>query len=304
VGALPIDAAKLQSETITQHSQFFAIGIHKTITLSEGANNTRIVNLVGDADGNTNSLKAIEQLIQDCSLKDVINKPSDVRKSSRTALPAYLNNIDKVRVARSEAREINDLAELIAFVRACRMSFPMIVRLSGYHNARYMKKIDTEKDLEQVNDWFEISKHFIVMEYIDSLQSSGYFRKARLSVINGRFFPQHFLSAEHWCVGVENRYDLMLKNPRLRDDEKKFFQSFERDIYPLYAKSLIEIHKRLNMDIYGIDCFFKDNGEIVVFEANPCMDLLSMWLGPNNEYDYKIPYRAAVRDAIIKLLSS
>lgn len=259
--------------------------------------------MVGDADGSANSLKAVENLITDLSLKNVINKPCDVGKTSRTSLPTLLNTINKVRVARCEAKEINNLPELIEFVRICKFSFPMIVRLSGYHNSKYMIRIDTEKNLEQVKDWFDIGQSFIIMEYIDGLRFDGYYRKARISVINGHFFPQHFLSSEHWCVGIENRYDLMLKNPKLRQDEKEFFESFASEIFPIYKKPLFEIHDKLKMDIYGIDCFFKENGEIVVFEANPCMDLLSMWLGPNKEYEYKIPYRAAVREAIVKLLS-
>ena len=60
-------------------------------------------------------------------------------------------------------------------------------------------------------------------------------------------------------------------------------------------KALDAIHSKIGLDIYGIDCCFTDNGELIVFEANACMDMLSMWYGPNQEYEYIKPYKEAVK---------
>ena len=304
VGVLPLDLKKLNSAAIASNSQFLVLGIHKGVNLPNGQSDIKFVNLIGDADASDRSLKAIETLINDLSLTDIVNKLTDVYKTSRLSLQLLLGNIDNVRVAASVSAQVNDIPELISSIENSQMTYPVIIRLSGFHNSKYMKKITTEHELDHIKDWFSISNNFILMEYMVGLTVDGYYRKARITVIDGEFYPQHLLSSEDWCVGVENRYKIMMNNASLRNDENIFLNSFKEEIYPKYKKPLQEIHKKIGLDIYGIDCFLKDNGEIVVFEANPCMDLLSMWLGPNKEYNYKIPRRAAVRDAIVQLLSS
>jgi hypothetical protein len=305
VGILPLlDVTLLQSEEIVKNSQLLVLGVHKSITIPKDSSNFRFVNLVGDSDGSLKSLTAIEKLLNDLAPAHVLNSPVDVYKTSRVKLPALLQQVQNVKVARAEAVQANNLSELVSAIKTSNIPYPLIVRLSGYHNSQYIQKVNSESDLNEIVEWFNVSQNFIVLEFIDCLNINGYFRKARIAVIDGEFYPQHYLSSEHWCVGVENRYKLMMENPSLRNDERLFFESFKRDIYPKYEKALHAIHERIGLDIYGIDCFLKENGEIVIFEANPCMDLLSMWSGPENEYGYKTPHRAAVRNAIVKVLSS
>ena len=96
----------------------------------------------------------------------------------------------------------------------------------------------------------------------------------------------------------------MMETPSLREAELSFLERFDSEFLPKHKKALDAIHSKIGLDIYGIDCCFTDNGELIVFEANACMDMLSMWLGPNNEYAYKKPYRKAVKTAMIELLNT
>jgi len=57
------------------------------------------------------------------------------------------------------------------------------------------------------------------------------------------------------------------------------------------------------LDIYGVDCYLKDDNSIIVYEANMCMNLLSLDIAPNNEYEYTLPYRKVVFDAICNLIT-
>lgn len=304
VGILPIYPTILQLPELKKRSHLVILGIHKKFIPPRELKNVKLVNLIGNPDGNFHSLKITENLITDLSFEDVINNPVNIYKTSRLTLPNLIGDINNVVISKTVAVSASTSSELIEAVNKNEFSYPVIVRLAGYHNAEHMKKIDSEADFHSIRDWFSTKRNFIILEYINCLGEDGYYRKARIAVVGGKFFPQHFLSSKTWCVDVKNRYNIMLKEDLLRNDEKTFFESFKRTIYPKYQNQLKEIHRRINLDIYGIDCFFKDNGEIVIFEANACMDFTSMWLGPNNEYQYKIPYRAAVRDAIIKLMSN
>lgn len=303
-GILPLlDSNVLGSAELVNNSHLVILGVHNKLKLPKDSNSFKVVNLVGDADGSENSLISIQKLITDLDITHVLNKPVDVYKTSRVALPEVLKELDNVKVARSKAVCADNLFELVTAINSSNINYPMIVRLSGYHNSQYMKKINCDSELTQLEDWFNVSKKFVLLEFLEELKVAAYYRKARIAVIDGVFYPQHFLSSDNWCVGVENRYNLMMQESSLRDDEQHYLESFQSDIYPKYQKTLADVHKKIGLDIYGIDCFLRENGEIVIFEANPCMDLLSMWLGSNNEYSYKIPYRKAVREAIVKVLS-
>lgn len=302
-GVLPIlDFNLLGASELVKHFHLFILGVHKSISIPNDRHSFKIVNLVGDADGSFNSLTAIDKFTSDLALTQVLNRPADVYKTSRIALPKLLHGLEKVKVANSVAVSANTVSELCTAIKSSAMEFPLIVRLSGYHNSLYMKKINDESELDALADWFNVGKNFIFIEFFEGLKTADFYRKARIAVIDGKFYPQHFLSSDSWCVSVENRYNLMMQESSLRDDEQHYLESFQSDIYPKFQKALADIHKKIGLDIYGIDCFLKENGEIVVFEANSCMDLLSMWLGPNNEYNYKIPYRVAVKEAIVNLL--
>ncbi|GHG67916.1 hypothetical protein GCM10010919_16960 [Alishewanella longhuensis] len=302
-GILPIlDFNLLGAADLVKYFHLFILGVHKNITLPKDVNSFKVVNLVGDADGSYNSLTAIDKFFKELALTQVVNDPGDVYKTSRTALPRLLQGLDKVKVAQTAAVNANTVSELKVAIKNSAIAYPLIVRLSGYHNSQYMSKVNDESELEALADWFSVGTKFILIEFIEGLKTADFYRKARIAVVDGKFYPQHFLSSDSWCVSVENRYNLMMQESSLRDDEQHYLESFQSDIYPKYQKTLADIHKKIGLDIYGIDCFLKENGEIVVFEANPCMDLLSMWVGPNNEYNYKIPYRAAVKEAIVNLL--
>jgi len=302
VGALPLYSAITEHHGIRNNSDLLVLGVHKELNLQKNSKDINFVNLVGDPDISGKSLKYIEKMISELSFSKVINHPSNVCHTSRALLPKLLGGINNVVIAKNAYINPKNIEDLIDAINTKGFVYPLIVRLAGFHDSGYMQKINSELDLSAIESWFSVGRDFILIDYINCSHSDGYYRKSRIAVIGGSFFPQHFLSSRIWCVDARNRYSLMIEKPELREDEKHFFQSFSKSILPKYKETLEEIHNKIGLDIYGIDCFLRDDGSIVVFEANACMDLLSMWLGPNNEYKYKKPYRAAVRKAIINLL--
>lgn len=302
VGTMPLYSSIIEQSAIRENSCLLVLGVHKELNVNAHPSYTKLINLVGDPDSSVKSLNYIEKMSEEIKFAKVINHPSKIYKTSRALLPKVIGDIENVLIAKTTYVKPENIDELIAAINANGFSYPLIVRLAGFHNSSYMQKINSELELSEIEHWFSTDRDFIILEYINCSHPDGYYRKFRIAVIDGVFFPQHLLSSSTWCVDAGNRYNLMIDVPALRQEEKDYLNNFNKVILPKYEVTLKEIHNKIGLDIYGIDCFLRDDGTIVVFEANACMDLISMWLGPNNEYKYKKPHRAAVRKAIINLL--
>lgn len=303
-GVLPIYPYIREEDKIKNNSFLFILGLNESIQLENKDKSTNVVNLIGDADGSKKTLKAVNLLINSPQFNRVFNHPENIYKTSRVNLSRLLNGISNVKIARVEIFYIETIEDLNNNINNTFMSYPLIIRLEGFHNSEFMVRVDSEDDLIGLTSWLDQKRSFIIIEYIDCIDTTGLYRKARIAVIDGKFYPQHFLTSKNWCVGADARYNLMLEHKQFRDAEQHYLESFNTNILPHYKKQLLLIHEKIGLDIYGIDCFFGENGELVIFELNACMDLLSMWLGPNGEYNYKKPFRSAVSNAIIELITN
>lgn len=302
VGILPIYPEITKADGFKGVSNVLILGVHQTIDIPKNLKLLKVINLVSNPDGSLNSLKAIDKLISDYGFTNVINPPLNIEKTSRLTLFKLLNDIPNVLTSRVVGITPKNINELKNSIEAHKFSYPLIVRLSGYHNAKFMKKINSESELIAIQDWFKVNRDFILLDYFDCLNSDGFYYKARIAVIDGGFYPQHYLSSKNWCIKASCRSS-MLDTPKLQEAELSFLERFDSEFLPKHKKALDAIHSKIGLDIYGIDCCFTDNGELIVFEANACMDMLSMWYGPNQEYEYIKPYKEAVKKAMVQLLN-
>ena len=116
------------------------LGVHQTIDIPKNLKLLKVINLVSNPDGSLNSLKAIDKLISDYGFTNVINPPLNIEKTSRLTLFKLLNDIPNVLTSRVVGITPKNINELKNSIEAHKFSYPLIVRLSGYHNAKFMKK--------------------------------------------------------------------------------------------------------------------------------------------------------------------
>ena len=302
VGTLPLHALIERNKKIKKNSAAFVLSISKQLKLGRQPKSINAVNLVGDPIQSKQSLKGIETLLKHKQFDRVINHPKYVYRTSREQLPFTLANIPNVETASVQSFVANDFDELASKIAVSGFGYPIIVRVPGYHNSQYMARFDSEQALMHFSEWKSETGKYLVSEFIDTILPNQRYQKMRVAVVDGKFYPQHLFTSLHWNVSGRCREELMLEDPTCREDEFNYFTRFHSHILPRFRTQLKAIDKAIGLDIYGIDCYFKDDNSVVVYEANMCMNLLALDITPNNEYEYTMPYRKVVYDAICNLI--
>ena len=90
-------------------------------------------------------------------------------------------------------------------------------------------------------------------------------------MIAGEPFLRHLLFKDHWMIHREARA-FTEADPELKEAEAETFQHFEVKLKPQIAGIVREIHSRLGLDYFGMDCSIK-NGQLILFEVNANMNV-------------------------------
>ena len=194
-----------------------------------------------------------------------------VYSTSREQLPFTLANIPKVKTAKVRSFVTADFDELAKRIADSDLDYPIIVRVPGYHNSKYMARFDSEQALKNFSEWTRETGKYLVSEFIDTILPNKRYQKMRIAVVDGKFYPQHLFSSYHWKVSADRPKGLMIEEHSCREEEANYFKRFHSHILPRFRTQHKAIDKAIDLDIYGIDCYLKDDDSIIVFEANMCM---------------------------------
>lgn len=176
-------------------------------------------------------------------------------------------------------------------------AFPLIARPIGSHAGAGLQKLDdpaavfaylTEQDAER----------FYVSPFVDYSGPDGLFRKHRIVVVEGRPFVCHMAVSPRWMVHYLNAD--MLENPANREEEARFFASFDEDFAARHADAFKALHQRLGLDYFGIDSGETADGKLLVFEVDVAMIVHDM--DPPDLFPYKKPQMRKVFDAFQAML--
>jgi len=254
-----------------------------------------IFNLMGDPDACSGSLHHIQVIANKVKPQRFFNEPSNVFKTSRARLPTTLAGIPGCIVPRVEAADPADFSELHALCDdfGC---WPMIVRARGYHGGDRMILVSGPAQLESFSDLTWLYDGICLVEYIDYKDEGGLYQKNRVIVIDGVAYPRHAILSDKWIIHAGSRNELMSEDLSLSHREEEFLARGLQQYTPVFR----EIYERIGLDIFGID-FALVNGEIVIFEANPCMKFLDRKYG-DARFQYLDDHVKALQRAIRKML--
>jgi hypothetical protein len=196
---------------------------------------------------------------------NVINRPEQLLLHRRDRSATLLQNIEGLIVPLTRAQSAkrnSDVGEL-----------PRILRESGTNDGRSMVLAETREHVD-VFLAGNIGKDIYSIPFVDYRSEDGFYRKARVRMIDGMPFPIHLYTGRNWCVHSGDAKQAFEEEPYLVEQETEFLSS------PLSDKLqsvLREIHQRIGVEVYGIDLGLHPNGDFVFFEANPAMTLMTEW---------------------------
>jgi len=293
-GILPILPFIREDRTLSANSKSAIIGVHRIQRPTR--TDVNVFNLVGDADSSPAMLRQVQSVIDQIRPARCFNRPANVLKTGRAALPNTLSGVAGCIVPKVETAQPRDFSELAALCLQFDR-WPLILRSRGEHGGKQMLLIENIGQLEKYNAMSWLYEGVCLIEYYDYKGGDGLYQKNRVIVIDGVSYPRHALFSRHWMVHAGSRADLMNDDIELARREERFTSSQVQEFYPVFE----EMHRRTGLDVFGVDFAVLD-GKVLVFEANACMKFLDRTHRDDKRFAYLDELVKAQKRAIKKML--
>lgn len=232
----------------------------------------------------------------------VLNRAPHIRKLDRDVLHTLLNGATGVEIPATARIGRNDLADLALSDVILNdilpgAGFPLIVRPSGSHAGAGLARLDAP---DAVAAYLEAQPEdeFFVSRYVDYASADGQFRKYRIVFVDGVPYACHMAVCAEWKVWYLNAD--MQDSTGKRAEEAHFLTDFDADFGPRHAKALGEIHARIGLEYFAIDCAETKDGKLLVFEADNAAIVHNM--DRADVFPYKAPQMRRIFDAFVAML--
>ncbi|WP_143220397.1 MULTISPECIES: RimK family alpha-L-glutamate ligase [unclassified Achromobacter] len=267
--------------------------------------------------------------------RPVVNRPEHVLKTSRDGLSAALQGAEGIivpairRVTRTELDALASgqarPADLLPGV-----DYPVLVRPLDSHAGHGLEKIDQPAGLAAY-----LAAHdgasgatasvaagpadglaeaqgetavgtaaaapaatFYLSQFIDYRSADERYRKYRVVMVAGRPFLGHLGISPRWMVHYLNAD--MLENAANRAEEGAQMQGFDSGFAARHAAAFAQIHQRVGLDYFVMDCAETPAGQLLIFEGDTCGIVHAM--DPEDLFPYKAPNMRRIFTAFQEML--
>ncbi|SHL43701.1 Tetratricopeptide repeat-containing protein [Bradyrhizobium lablabi] len=254
-----------------------------------------VVNLISDADQADDALWSLAADLVGRIGKPAVNHPLVVRKTTRDAVADLLRGIPGCRIPRIWRQKAGADPSIETLHEALAAASTILVRPVGTHGGDEFEKIDGLAELTALLAHRpETDRYFI--EYIDYRSSDGYFRKYRFILVDGQILPYHLAIAGEWKVHHDSTD--MADHVWMQREEEAFLSNPATVFNASHYRALREIHARIGLEYFGVDCGLDGSGNLVVFEANASMLVHDR----NEQFPYKAPFVLRIKTAFDEML--
>jgi glutathione synthase/RimK-type ligase-like ATP-grasp enzyme len=235
------------------------------------SNVSLIFNQIADADTHRGSL---ERCIELCSRVPVpvINRPEAVLQTTRDRISEMLQGIPGVIMPRTLRFQPLSPEAVFEHAAAEEIDFPFIVRVAGDHAGKSMVLVKGREDTDALHVFPLDGRDYYLTEYVDCRTGAGLYDKQRFVVIGGEPVLRHWLQNDQWKIHGASR-SFMLARETWEEDRIRT-RWLETEMVPRLMPAFREIHARVGLEYFGLDCNVRPNGDLLIFEANANMNIL------------------------------
>jgi hypothetical protein len=244
---------------------------------------------IGESDANLPVLQNLQHLLANWSVPILNNAPGRISALTREGVYAMFageRSILAPPTVRTDRGTLQLLADgLIGLPMLLPQDcYPIIVRPAGSHAGLGLEKVDSRAALATYLK-SRPEEHFSLSTYVDYSGPDKLFRKQRIAFINGRPYPSHWATSEHWMVHYLSAG--MAEHAERREEEAAWMSGFESDFTVRHASAFDALHRRIGLDYFAIDCGEMPDGRLLLFEVDVAMIVHSM--DPEAIFPYKKP---------------
>lgn len=248
---------------------------------------------VCESDRNQALLRSLDEVMQHWP-RPFLNRPSRIAALSRDRVSSSLAQIDGVLCSDAYRLQRHEIAEVALLAAEL---FPVIARPVDSHGGHGLARLSDPEAARVYLDQ-HADAEFYVAPFIDYQSPDGYFRKARVTVIDGEPFAAHLAISQTWMVHYLSAD--MSCSRKNREEEARFMASFDTAFARRHEAALRAIDQRVGLDYYSLDCAETRDGRLVVFEIDSGAVVHSM--DPVATFPYKAPQMCRIFDAFRRLL--
>lgn len=250
-----------------------------------------IFNQISEPDTYIISLGKVVQLGQSLGLT-ILNHPRYIINTKRNRVYDSLKNKPGIIVPKTVRYKSTKDNSFKDFCKTHKFTLPIILREVGSHGGKTTHLLSTNEDIEQCNPFALRDKTYYVTQFYDYKNKDNLYIKTRLVVIGDDFFIRHTIATTHWEVHAKYRTD------ELEWIERESLEKFEIHTKPRISDAIKEIKTAIGLDYFGIDCCIDADYNLVIFEVNANMNILSM------NGDYTDPYTIKINNAITRFIEN
>jgi len=247
---------------------------------------------IRQSDENLPSLKRLEDHLARRP-EPVLNLPGHIPQLARDALSTLLGSSPGLIVPPTVRVDGPGFQRLAAEGA----DYPIIARPVGAHRGEGLVKLEDASGVEAYLRTLS-APEFYVSRFIDYSGPDGFFRKARIALIDGHPLACHLAISEHWLVNYVNSD--MEQSPWKRAEEAEFMTQFDEGFARRHGTALGAIHDRLRLDYVVLDCAETPDGRLLLFEAD-CAAMVHA-NDAAEVFPYKLPQMRKVFDAFRRML--
>jgi hypothetical protein len=247
-----------------------------------------LLNHIADADRCGIVLKKADQIATQTG-RACFNLPKSVAKTTRDEVARTLQGIEGLRVPKT-IRHVFEGAEGLGEATAeAGLAWPVLVRIAGDHGGVSTIRIDGPAEIAQANKLNCYGATVYATEFCDFASPDGRYRKFRIAIIGDRIFLRHMVVGDQWLLHAQRR------GKNTVSEEARMLGTFDVLLAPKLGPLF------LDLDYLGVDCNIADNGTVLLFEANACMNILANTQASPNMWDGPI---TRIKEALFTLLST
>ncbi len=231
---------------------------------------------LAESDKNNPTLKKIAEILP-LLPQPYINHPENIMNCARHKIAPILQNVPGLLMPQTHRMRRNQLDEF---------TFPITIRPIDTHAGKGFEKINNSDELNLYLERYIENDEFYISVFIDYISDDKCYRKLRIALIDRKPFICHLAISENWIVHY-NSSGMELSEHK-RAEEQAVMENFDHDFAVKHHEALFAIADRLNLDYVVIDCAETQNGELLLFEADP-----RCWVHATDSIEI-FPYKPAV----------
>jgi glutathione synthase/RimK-type ligase-like ATP-grasp enzyme len=271
------------------------LGGHKSSRIDIG-NVDIAFNSICDADANIQTLENAIEIIETLNLK-VINKPQKILETTRDKIYKKMKDAETFFMPKTLRVNPQYVKDIIKLIEDNEISLPFIFREAGAHGGKSSLLVHSLDEIQNLQSFAFDGREYYITEYVDFCGNDGLYRKYRIIVVDGKPYMRHMVASKNWAIHAGTREELMVEEEYLRAEEKIFFKEGTTK----FSLMIEEITQKVGLDFFGFDFSVMKDGRPILFEANACMNSLSM-SHKTTQFAYHLEKVEAIKEAVVEMI--